>query len=166
MGMLLFDLHRELRPTPAHRSMVMPLVSAVFLVCLLGLAFLRSAIPYYPAEAYLVKKGISYAVIWYDPLTGVSMKGHESLKGALELAKKDLHVVPRQTLKEELQLEWIDLQHRSGKYILLWKVAGIEFLNQISFSSSLEAEIFKTAFEEGAYAPSPLGHAIFLGRLK
>lgn len=113
-------------------------------------------------RGYLIKLGQTYVLGWRED-TGVSHQvSYDNLRAALNFARDELKLLPGRNpmLVDELEHLWT----RTGAEgeILYFKTTQNTFLNRMTFASVDDARTFQRIFKQGAYSPSPLGHAINL----
>jgi len=111
---------------------------------------------------FLVKNGNHFTISWRDQDDGYESHDVSSIDAAMQFARKELKLSAGINPISEYELEHIWMQDRFGTYLVMWKTAGIDFLNQITFNRKEDALFFAAAFRGGSYSPSPFGHSVLL----
>jgi len=112
----------------------------------------------------LSKEGKQYVVRWLNEDKTVGFRNFESPLFAMAFAQGELGLIPGKNPVFDDQLEHVWLRKEMGKQVMLWKTARWDQVHRLTFQNEQHARLFLAAFKQGAYSPSPLGHAIHLKR--
>ena len=157
--MILTNLLRTRIEHRRHR--LLALVCVVALELVLGAYVWQRSKP--PAVlGFLIKNGSQFIVCWKDKMDGYERHEASSIDDALRFAREELKLSAAVNPFAEFELEHVWLQDRFGTTLVMWKTAGIDFLNQITFNRRSDAVFFASAFRQGSYSPSPFGHSVLL----
>jgi len=110
----------------------------------------------------LAKEGPKYVLRWLNDDKTVETKIFKSPLMAMAFAQSELQLVPGQNPLLENRVEHVWLRKEMGKQVMLWKTVNWASVNRLTFQNEQHANLFVSAFKQGAYSPSPLGHAIYL----
>jgi len=136
-------------------------------LCIVGLEVVFGAFLWQRSKpgavlGFLVKNGNQFTVCWKDTMDGYDRHDVASIDDALRFAREELKLSAAVNPFAEFELEHVWLQDRFGTTLVMWKTAGIQFLNQITFNKRSDALFFASAFRQGSYSPSPFGHSVLL----
>lgn len=112
-------------------------------------------------KAFLAKHGEKFVVAYKDRDENVGVLAFDSLEEALRNLKELRLEMTPSLASFNFPMEHAWLRKDIGKTVLYWKFSGREDLNKITFQSEKDAEFFASAFKQGAYSPSPLGHSLY-----
>lgn len=110
----------------------------------------------------LSKEGPRYVLRWVNDDKSIGLKHFKSPLVATAFAQSKLGLIPGSNPSFQLGLEHVWLRKEMGKQVMLWKSAGFSQVHRLTFYNEQHAHLFMAAFKQGAYSPSPLGHAIHL----
>lgn len=120
----------------------------------------RQSIP--PDSGFLVKNGDRYVIAWIESSKEYLYMDFGNLSEALNFAKNVLNLEANGRNFGRHSMEYIEIKDRFGAFVLVWKTAEIDFLNQLTFYSQNDAHYFLSAFKKGSYSTSPFGHSVIL----
>lgn len=110
----------------------------------------------------LAKEGSAYVLRWLNDDKTVGVKSFSSPLLAMVFAQKELLLVPGENPRLTDSLEHVWLRKEMGKQVMLWKTLAGQQVHRLTFQNEQHANLFVASFKQGAYSPSPLGHAIYL----
>jgi hypothetical protein len=110
----------------------------------------------------LSKEGSQYILRWVNDDKVVQLKNFKSPLLAMAFAQSELGLVPGENPSFIGGLEHVWLRKEMGKQVMLWKTTTMDQVHRLTFYNEQHARLFLSAFKQGAYSPSPLGHAIHL----
>lgn len=111
-------------------------------------------------RAFLTKQNDQYILAWRNGVGTVELVQMESLPEILRRANElQLSVAKNIDPGSSVESAWVS--DRRGSYVLLWKTEN-DPLYQMSFYRESDAQFFASAFRQGAYTRSILGHSVLM----
>jgi len=111
-------------------------------------------------RAALSKEGQHYVLRWVNTDQTVEVKIFSSPIQAVVFAKEQLNLKPGVNPNFNDSIENIWTRKEMGKEIVFWKTMNLDMVHRLTFLDEHHARAFVSAFKQGAYSPSPIGHAI------
>ncbi|NDD05147.1 MAG: hypothetical protein EB078_09580, partial [Proteobacteria bacterium] len=110
----------------------------------------------------LIKNGSEYVLRWENSDKTVEAKSFVSPIVAINYAKHVLNLQPGSNPEYKDAVENVWVRKEMGKAVLLWKTAGLPWVNRLTFSEDSHIQVFEHGFKNGAYSTSPIGHSLSL----
>ncbi|MFM8270646.1 MAG: hypothetical protein ACKN9V_10705 [Pseudomonadota bacterium] len=115
-------------------------------------------------KAALSKEGAHYILRWVNTDQTITVKIFKSPIEAIAFAKDQLNLSPGANPNLSDSLENIWTRKEIGKEVIFWKTMNFNRVHRLTFDNENHARSFIQAFKQGAYSPSPIGHAIYFIR--
>lgn len=114
------------------------------------------------AQAYIVKNGNSYILLWKGTGNETYAKHYSYLHQALQYAQDELDMQIGKNPNYLPSVETVWSRDDIGKRMVFWTTSEVAAAQRLSFSRTYEADVYQAAFKKGAYTTSPFGHSLSL----
>lgn len=113
-------------------------------------------------QAYVVKNGNSYILLWKGTGNETFAKHYSYLHQALQYAYDELELQIGKNPHYAPSVDTVWFRDDIGKRMIFWTTSEASAANRLTFNRTYEADIYHAAFKSGAYTTSPFGHSLSL----